>query len=344
MLDQADFIARYDKSDVLSLMMGLPEQLSHKFEEPQGVEKLGGVDNIVLAGMGGSAQPGEFLKTWLGEELTVPFVIVRDYTLPAFVSHRTLVIASSYSGNTEETISGLLDAKDKGAKTAVIATGGKLLAMAKEQGIVHIELPVALQPRMAVFYSVNAFATLFEGMGLLKGITRDLSDAGQWLAEAHMQNWAAKSPTKDNVAKQIANELVGHPVVVYAGRALAFAAMKWKIGINENAKNIAFYNYFPELNHNEFIGWSHPQNSGLKVVELKSSFDHPRVQKRFEVTNRLRSDIFSPIEVEAEGETELEQLIWTIALGEFTATYLAILNQVDPFPVDLVEKFKKELG
>ena len=157
------------------------------------------------------------------------------------------------------------------------------------------------------------------------------------------KNWAAGSPTKDNVAKQIANELVGHPVVVYAGAALAFAAMKWKIGINENAKNIAFYNYFPELNHNEFIGWGHPLNSGLKVVELKSDLDHPRVQKRFDVTNRLRSDIFAPIEVEAEGETKLEQLIWAIALGEFMATYLAILNQVDPFPVELVERFKKEL-
>lgn len=344
MLDQADFIARYDKSDVLSLMMGLPEQLSHKFAEPEGVEKLGKVDNIVLAGMGGSAQPGEFLKTWLGDKLPVPFVIVRDYTLPGFVNHNTLVIASSYSGNTEETISGLLEAKARGARTAVIATGGKLLGIAKEQGIVHIELPVALQPRMAVFYSVNAFATLFEGMGLLKGITKDLSDAGKWLHEAHMQNWSAKSETKDNTAKEIANELVGHPVVVYAGQALAFAAMKWKIGINENAKNIAFYNYFPELNHNEFIGWGHPQNSGLKVVELRSDLDHPRVQKRFDVTNRLRSDIFSPIQVTAEGETKLEQLIWTIALGEFVATYLAILNQVDPFPVDLVEKFKMELG
>jgi glucose/mannose-6-phosphate isomerase len=125
---------------------------------------------------------------------------------------------------------------------------------------------------------------------------------------------------------------------------LAFAAMKLKIAFNENAKNIAFYNYFPELNHNEFQGWLNPQNSGLKVVELRSSLDHPRVQRRFDVTNKLLSNVWKPIEVQAVGETPLQQLVWTIALGEHVATYLAILNQVDPEPVDLVEDFKKELG
>ena len=194
MLDQADFIARYDKSDVLSLMMSLPEQLEHQYEKPAGVEKLKGIENIVLAGMGGSAQPGEFLKTWLGDKLKVPFVIVRDYTLPAFVNRKTLVIASSYSGNTEETISGLIEAKSKGAQMAVIATGGRLLEMAKEQGVVHIVLPQALQPRMAVFYSVRAFATLFEGLGLLSGITDELSEAGRWLHEAHMEKLGSRQP------------------------------------------------------------------------------------------------------------------------------------------------------
>jgi glucose/mannose-6-phosphate isomerase len=224
----------------------------------------------------------------------------------------------------------------------VSASGGKLLELAREKKLPYFELPGDIQPRMAVLYAVRAMVTLIERMGLVKGALEELVASGEWLAG--QMKWGADVATTENEAKQIAGELVGHPAVVYAGAVLGFAAMKWKIAFNENAKNIAFYNYFPELNHNEFIGWGHPERSGLKVIELRSDLDRERVQKRFDVTNRLRSDVFAPIEVRAEGKTPLEQLVWTIALGEYAATYLAILNQVDPTPVDLVERFKKELG
>lgn len=343
MLDEADFIARYDKEDALGVIAGLPEQLQKDYPETPGLPKANEITSIVLAGMGGSAQPGEFLKTWLGDRLPVPFVIARDYMLPGFVGPKTLVVASSYSGNTEETIAALADAEKRGAKIVVSAAGGKLLELVREKRYPHFELPNALQPRMAVLYAVRAMTTLVERMGLVSGALDELADSGKWLA-GQMGGWKGEVPTEKNEAKQIANELVGHPVVVYAGGVLAFAAMKWKIAFNENAKNIAFYNYFPELNHNEFIGWGHPERSGLKVIELQSNLDHERVQKRFEVTNRLQSQAFAPVEVNAEGKTRLEQLVWTIALGEYTATYLALLNNVDPTPVDLVERFKKELG
>jgi glucose/mannose-6-phosphate isomerase len=342
MLDEADVIARYDKEDALKVIAGLPEQLRRDYAETPGLPRREDISCIVLAGMGGSAQPGEFIKTWLGDRLPVPFVIVRDYALPAFVGPDTLVVASSYSGNTEETIAALAEAEKRGAKIVVSAAGGKLLETARAKGLPHFELPNALQPRMAVLYAVRAMVTLLERLGLVEGALDDMAAAGTWLAG--QMKWGADVPAASNPAKQIAGELVGHPVVVYAGPVLGFAAMKWKIAFNENAKNIAFYNYFPELNHNEFIGWGHPERSGLKVIELRSDLDHERVQKRFDVTNRLRSDIFAPIEVQAEGKTRLEQLVWTIALGEYTATYLAILNKVDPTPVDLVERFKKELG
>jgi glucose/mannose-6-phosphate isomerase len=151
-------------------------------------------------------------------------------------------------------------------------------------------------------------------------------------------------PTADNPAKQIAGALVGHAAVVYSGPALGFLAMRWKIALNENAKNLAFYNYFPEMNHNEFVGWGHPEQHGLKVIELRSDFDNDRIIKRFDVTNRLLSDRFAPIEVHAKGETRLQQMFWTLLLGDFVSVYLAILNGVDPTPVDLVEKLKQELG
>jgi glucose/mannose-6-phosphate isomerase len=344
MLDQADYIARYDKEDVLGIMGKLPEQLAYKFEEVEGFKELGKPANIVLAGVGGSAQPAEFIKTWLGAQLKVPFVIARDYSLPGFVGPDTLMIASSYSGNTEETLSALKEAEKAGAKIVVMASGGKLVEAAKAGGHPAYILPAAFQPRMAVLYAVKALATMLEELGLVKGAVAELESAGEWLAQQNLEQWSGKSPEKENAAKQIASELVGHPVVVYAGPVLSFAAMKWKIAFNENAKNISFYNYFPELNHNEFQGWLNPQQSGLKVIELRSNLDHERVQKRFSVTNQLHSNIFKPIEVNAVGETKLQQLIWVIALGEHVATYLAVLNQVDPMPVDLVEEFKKRLG
>jgi glucose/mannose-6-phosphate isomerase len=343
MLDEADFIARYDKENALGLMGRLPEQLTHDYPKLKHVPARDELKNVVLAGMGGSAQPGEFIKTWLGDRLPVPFVIVRDYVLPGFVGPETLVVASSYSGNTEETLAALSEAEKRGARIVVMASGGKLLELAKAKGLEHFALPTDLQPRMAVLYAVRALTTLLEEAGLVEGALEELAEAGNWL-KAHMGHWGMSAPAASNVAKQIAAELVGHPVVVYAGATLAFAAMKWKIGFNENAKNIAFYNYLPEFNHNEFQGWLHPERSGLKVIELVSNLDHPRVQKRFEVSNRLLSSVFAPVVVRAVGDTKCEQLVWTIALGEHVATYLAILNQVDPTPVDLVERFKKELG
>jgi glucose/mannose-6-phosphate isomerase len=343
MLDQADVIARYDKENALGVIAGLPEQLTHEFPEVAGLDAIKGVQQIVLTGMGGSAQPGEFVKTWLGEKLPVPFVIVRDYVLPGFVGPQTLVVASSYSGNTEETLAALADAEQRGAQIVVSTSGGKLLEAARAKGYPAFELPNALQPRMAVLYAVRALATMLERLGLVEGVLRELADSGEWL-KANVGPWTAEVPTADNAAKQIATELAGHATVVYAGATLAFAAMKWKIAFNENAKNIAFYNYLPELNHNEFIGWGHPEQHGLKVVELRSDLDHARVVKRFDVTNRLSAGRFTPLQVRAEGETRLQQLVWTIALGEYVATYLAILNEVDPTPVDLVEEFKAELG
>jgi glucose/mannose-6-phosphate isomerase len=344
MLDQPDFIARYDKEDVLGVLGKLPDQLVHDYPEVPGLDQLGKPANIVLAGMGGSAQPGEFMKTWLGDRLKVPFVISRDYSLPAFAGPDTLVICSTYSGNTEETLSALKRAEERGAMVVCMASGGKMVEAAKAGEHPFFELPTDLQPRMAVLYAVRAMTTLLERLGLVEGALAELAESGKWLAQQNLAQWGAASPQASNSAKQIASELVGHPVVVYAGAVLAFAAMKLKIAFNENAKNIAFYNYFPELNHNEFQGWLNPQQSGLKVVELRSNLDHPRVQRRFDVTNQLLSNVWKPIEVQAVGETPLQQLVWTIALGEHVATYLALLNQVDPAPVDLVEDFKKELG
>ena len=152
--------------------------------------------------------------------------------------------------------------------------------------------------------------------------------------------------TKDNYAKQLAQEVMGKSAVVYSGPFLSPVAYKWKISFNENAKNVAWQGTLPEFSHNEFIGWSsHPSNKPYAIIDLQSSFEHAQIKKRFEISARLLSGKRPhPNTIDALGETQLAQLLWTVILGDFTTIYLGLLNGVNPTPVDLVEKMKKELA
>ncbi len=342
MLDEADFIARFDKEDALGVVAGQPDQLRHACDVPERISSVAGYSSIVVAGMGGSALPTEFIKNWLGDRLSVPVEIVRDYTLPDYVGADTLVVCSSYSGNTEEELSALSDAQKRGSKIVVMAAGGKLADAAREQNLPLFLVPSGLQPRLAVLYGVRALAQLLEATSELKGLVAELEAAASWV-KAELKPWQSENPTTENVAKQIAQDVVGHAVVVYGGPALRLPTMKWKIDFNENGKNLAFYNSFPELSHNEFIGWAHPEEHGLKVIELRSELDHPQIVRRFDVTNKLLSNRFAPIQVQAKGETKLQQILWTLILGDFVSVYVAFLNGIDPTPVPLVEKMKQEL-
>ncbi len=342
MLDDQTFIAKYDVSNALGIIGGQPDQLTQDYDTSH-IEKFE-VRNIVLAGMGGSALAAEFTRSWLSDRLPVPFVIDRDYNDPGFVNENTLFIASSYSGNTEETISALEQAAAKKAHIVILTAGGKEEEIAKEKNYPLLLTPSGLQPRLAVLYGVKALCQLFDTLELTKGATDELMAGGEW-AKAHIDTWVATAPAVGNVAKQIAQALFGSPVVVYGGPSLAMPTMKWKIDINENAKNVAFYNILSELDHNEFQGWIFPERKQLKVVELQSSFDNDRIKKRFEVTNRLLSGHMpAPIIVQAIGESKLEQMLWTLLLGDFVSAYLAFLNGIDPTPVKLVEQLKKDLG
>jgi glucose/mannose-6-phosphate isomerase len=343
MLDQADVISHYDQHDILGVIADQPNQLRQTYSTSS-LSKLKKPSAIVVAGMGGSALAAEFIKHWLADRLPVPLVIVRGYKLPAFVNKTTLVIASSYSGNTEETVSCLHEAEKCGAQLVVMSAGGTLFKEANAEHLPELEIPGGLQPRLAVLYGVKALATLIDSLGLVTGIKQELEDAADWV-EGQLGPWTVITPTEENAAKQLAQALLGHAAVIYGGPVLALPAMKWKIDLNENAKNLAFYNYLPEFNHNEFLGWGHPQKSGLRVVELQSTLDHPQVQKRFSATNHLLAGMMpDPIVVTAQGKTQLEQMLWTILLGDYASAYLAFLNQVDPTPVPLIEKLKHELA
>ncbi len=340
MLDDLKMIHERDAADTLGIAERQWQQLGYKFETSQQPVEA---DNIIYAGMGGSALAAVLSVSWPG--YGVPFQVVRDYDIPAYVSDKTYFIAASYSGNTEETISALEQAEAKGAHIAVIAGGGKLAELARAKGYPLAVLPKAEQPRYAVFYNLKALLVLLHQAGLSDGSAiRELESAADFLKNAAAA-WTATVPTDKNQAKQIAQEVIGKSAVVYGGPKLAPAAYKWKISFNENAKQVAWTNQYPEFNHNEFMGWTkQPVQKPYAVIDLRSNLEHPRVQKRFEVSERLLSGMRpAPIVVQAEGETLLEQLLWTIALGDFVTIYTALLNGLNPAPVDLIEKFKKSL-
>lgn len=340
MLDDLKMIHERDAADTLGIAERQWQQLGYEFETSQQPVEA---DNIVYAGMGGSALAAVLSISWPG--YGVPFQVVRDYDIPAYVSDKTYFIAASYSGNTEETISAVEQAEAKGARIAVIAGGGKLADLARDKGYPLAILPKAEQPRYAVFYNLKALLTLLQKAGLSDGAAIEELERSADFLKAAVAPWIATVPTGKNQAKQIAQEVIGKSAVIYGGPKLAPAAYKWKISFNENAKQVAWTNQYPEFNHNEFMGWTkQPVQKPYAVIDLRSNLEHPRVQKRFEVSERLLSGMRPvPIVVQAEGETLLEQLLWTIALGDFVTIYAALLNGLNPAPVDLIEKFKKTL-
>jgi glucose/mannose-6-phosphate isomerase len=342
MLDDLKKIHECDAQDALGIAEKEWQQLEYDFVFSPEVEPRN-VLNVVYAGMGGSALAALLVRTW--PTLAVPFEVVRDYEAPRYTGSETLFIAASYSGNTEETVAAVAEAEARGAQIAVIAGGGKLADLAREKGYPLTILPKVEQPRFAVFYNLKALVVLLQSAGLLTRDIGELTQTAKFL-EAKTKAWLPTVPTKDNPAKQLAQECMGRSVVVYAGPKLFPAAYKWKISFNENAKQVAWAGQYPEFNHNEFIGWSkQPEQKPYTVIDLRSSLEHPRVQRRFEVSEQLLSGMRpSPVVVQAEGETELEQLLWVIMFGDFVTVYAAILNGINPAPVELVEKLKTVLA
>ncbi len=340
MLDDLKYIHEKDVQDALGVAEKQSQQLLHDFNA---VVEAEDIENVVLAGMGGSALAGTIATSWPG--INVPFEIVRDYSLPRYVNDHTLCIISSYSGNTEEALSVLKLAEDAHAKIVVITAGGGLLQAATRNQYPLFQLPGGLQPRMATFFSLAALVQVLEPLGLVPtGSLHELREAAGWL-EKQVATWRPDVPAKDNPAKRLAHELMGKSAVIYSGPLLFPAAYKWKISINENAKNVAWCNQYSELNHNEMLGWtSHPTDKPYAVVELRSQLERPEVQKRFVVTERLLSGLRpAPEVVEVVGDSLLQQILWAINFGDFVSLYLALLNGLNPTPVELIEKFKEAL-
>ena len=301
--------------------------------------------NIVVAGMGGSALAANLARDWL--DLSIPFEVVRGYDLPAYVGENTLMIASSFSGNTEETLSALQQAVDAGAVVATTAAGGKLRERAQADGLPYVQLPEELHnhQRMGVFANLLSILSILQAFQVIDNKFIDEFRAGaEWL-RGETEKWLPTVESAQNSAKQMAWACAGKSPVIYAGPQFRGLAYKWKISFNENAKNVAWWDELPEFNHNEFLGWSsHPVEKPYAVIDLRSNFDHSQVQKRFEISDRLLSGQRpKSMPIELQGDAVIKQMLWGCVFADYVSIYLAILNGVDPTNVDLIEKLKGEL-
>lgn len=346
MLDDKNVLGQRDPHGALAVAADQWRQVQFQAAIKDGSHDGRTLTKIVFAGMGGSALAALLAKDWLGDKITVPFEVVRTYDLPGYVDDQTLVIASSYSGNTEETLSCLKYAREKSAQVAAIASGGKLTEVAMHQSIAHVVLPEGVQPRMAVIYNLRALVALLVNFGVVPvAVLEDIARTADFLRN-ETAAWVPSVTTDKNEAKQLAVLAVGKTPVIYGGARTGSLAYKWKISWNENAKNVAFWNQYPEFNHNEFMGWaSHPIEKPFAVFDLVSNLEHPQILRRFEISDRLLSGKRPKSQVVTlRGETILEQLLWGCILADFVSIYVAVLNGVDPVPVDLIEKLKKELA
>lgn len=345
MLDDPNVIDQRDPSRALNVAAEQWKQAMFAVDINDGAHDGRQINRIVVAGMGGSALAALLAKTWLNSELPVPLEVVRDYDLPAYVDANTLVIASSYSGNTEETLSCFDQAADRFSQLAVIASGGQLIERANQNEVANVTLPSGMQPRMGVIYNLRALIAILVHFELVSHTTfEEISSTSDWLHEESAQ-WTKEHPIDKNYAKQLAVMAVGKTPVFYGGSLTAPVAYKWKISWNENAKNTAFWNQYPEFNHNEFIGWtSHPVVKPFAIFDLVSQNEHDRILKRFEVSDKLLSGKRPAAHtINMKGSSVIAQLLWGSILADFVSIYVAILNGADPTPVKLIEKLKEEL-
>ena len=348
-LDQPATYGELDRSDMLARVVEMERQaqdawrLATSLDVPADYRDAG---QILILGMGGSAIGGDLTRTIAARHVRAPILVSREYELPAWVGTETLVIASSYSGNTEETLATTEQALAAGARVLAISTDGRLAGLASEHGFPLLRFEYPAQPRAALGYSLFALLGVLSNLEYLPAEQLKLDEALAAIRE-RTEQCAADSPTSLNPAKELATGIHGSLAIVYGGGLLAEVARRWKGQFNENAKHWAFFEQFPELNHNAVIGYEHPAALDQKVVVviLSSALNHPRIGLRERVTASIlgRAGVRNRV-VRAEGQGELAHVCSLVVLGDFVTYYLALLNGADPTTIENIDYLKEELA
>ncbi len=344
-------IKRLDKSNMLNLLLDFPLQCKQAYDIAKASRLLlrpKDFTKIVFAGLGGSAIGADVVRSYLYFESKVPISVCREYELPAYVDNSTLVFISSYSGNTEETISAYRQAKDKGAQLILISSYGLLKEYSQKEGIPFIEIPRGLPPRCALGYLSIIPLAILNKLGMIGDIAPSLSATLEVLEELKNKNLNPHVGKKDNIAKYVADKLFNKFAVIYSA-SVHFDTVVTRLRgqLNENSKSLASSHLFPEMNHNEIVGWQNPKKlfKNFVVLMLRDKDMHRRVSTRMDITSDiLKEEGVLALEIWSRGENLLSRIFSLIYIGDFISFYLAILYGIDPTPVDRIAYLKKRLA
>ena len=346
-LDDVRALRGVDASDMLGAISRLADDCRTAYEASRGLDlpSAQGVSSVVVCGMGGSAMAGELLRSVFRDRLTVPIEVNRGHALPAYAASHTLVLGSSYSGNTSETVAAFDEAVSRGCRLLAVTGGGALAEAATSAGAPIVPLPGGYQPRAALGHLGLASLGALEAMGLAPPMAEDVEEAVQEL-ERLTGHTGPEVPAASNPAKQLA-ELIGErvPVIWGAEGIGSVAAMRWKTQMNENGKLPAFWSSMSELDHNEVVGWTAPFGERYLVVGLRHDGEDPQLTPRFPLSyDIVRAAGGEVEEVAARGTSSLARLMSLISIGDLTSVYLAIGRGVDPTPVPVIERLKAALA
>ncbi len=352
-LDDPKIIESYNKSKVAETISFLPDQINQTWDDVLGLKlpnNFNTFENIVICGMGGSNLATELIRSVFGADINLPIILVRNYHLPKFVNNKTLVIVISYSGNTEETINSLNEAIHNKAKIFVLASGGKLMTIAKKNNIPNYQISKKFnpsdQPRYAVGLQLGAILALFSNLKLIKLSDKELKQSTEYLTILN-QSFTTLIEENNNFAKKLAIELQGQLPILVAADFLVANIHILANQINESAKNITQYYSIPELNHHLLEGLKLPTTitSKIKFLFFNSNLYSDIIEKRFYVTEKvLKNQKIKFIDYSITSDSKLLTSLEVLLLGSWISYYLTILNKQNPVAIPYVDYFKKELA
>jgi glucose/mannose-6-phosphate isomerase len=342
-------IKSIDSQNMWEFLTTFPEQWKEAVERTKDIEldiEKERISNICFAGMGGSAIGADLIRSFCYESSPYPIQVVRHYEIPGWVDENTLFIACSFSGNTEETLTALTTACEKGAQAIAVTAGGELMVKAAKEEFDYIKIPGSggRPPRAALGYSFVPLYRIFQHLGIVGERDGALKDTARFLSE---QNDLFSNP-RDNEALNLAEEINDTLPIVYSDATMMEPVnMRWRSQFAENAKTLAYGNTLPEMNHNEIVGWERIVHltGRLSVILLIDKEDNPRVQRRMEIVEELIEDQTASLHIlKTRGHTRLTRMFSLIQLADWTSFYLAMESNVDPTPIAKIDLLKSKLA
>jgi glucose/mannose-6-phosphate isomerase len=346
-LDELGELEKLDSQDILGIMRNFRKQVEDALELVQGIQpSTKEISDVLVLGMGGSAIGADLVRCFCGR-IPVPYQVLRGYDIPGHVRESTLVVASSYSGNTEETLFAFREAVEQDSEIWCFTSGGSLKNEAEKKGLKTLNLPGGQPPRTAFMYTFVGLVGLLQKYGIVREKLGLVEASLPWIQEI-LDQFGPNNPQAHNPAKKLAVKLIGRIPVIYGsdGR-LEFVARRWAAQVNENSKQLAFHSSVPEMNHNEIVGWKNPDISIGEMIPvfLQDQGDHHRIRARFQIMKEMASNISEEFAVvDSKGASWMERLWYLILLGDFASVYLAFLNQENPTEIQAIGKLKERLS